>query len=77
MRTYSRILNRWYEADDGDLVYVTNYIQAARYLNNGAVEDLCDILYSGTKRPDTLVYVFKKTPHIKELYKMWQAHELN
>lgn len=77
MTVFSRLLNKYYEADGGNLVYVTNPVQAARYLNNGAVEDLCDILYSGTKRPDTLVFVFKKTPLIKELYRKWNAHELN
>ena len=77
MRKYSAILNKWYDADDGQLVYVTNFAQCAKYFNNGGVEDLCDILYSGTKRADTIVFVFKKTPLIKELYRKWQAHELN
>lgn len=77
MQLYSRLLNKYYNADDGNLVYITNMLQAVRFLNNGAVEDLCDILYSGTKRPDTLVFVFKKTPLIKDLYRKWNAHELN
>lgn len=77
MRQFSKLLNKWYEADDGSVAYITNPLQAVRFLNNGGVEDLCDILYSGTKRPDTLVFVFKKTPLIRELYKKWQAHELN
>ena len=76
MRKYSTILNKWYD-DDGQLVYVTNMIQCSKYLNNGCAEDLCDILFSGTKRPDSLVFVFKKTPLIKELYRKWNAHELN
>jgi hypothetical protein len=45
-------------------------------MNAGANADLVDIMYFGTKRPDTLVFVFEKTPLIKELYKKWQAHEL-
>ena len=77
MRTYSKILNKWYDADDGNVVYVTNMLQAQRYLKNDAVEELVDILYTGTRRDDSLVFVFKKTPLIKELYKKWQAHELN
>lgn len=76
MRKYSTLLKKWYD-DDGQLVYVTNFVQCSKFLNNGAVEDLCDILYSGTKRPDTLVFVFKKTQLIKELYRKWQNHELN
>ena len=34
MRTYSKILNKWYDADDGNVVYVTNMLQAQRYLKN-------------------------------------------
>ena len=76
MLTYSRILGKYYDADNDGVVYVTNMLQCQRFLNNGAVDDLVDILYSGTKRPDTLVFVFRKSPHIKELYRKWQAHEL-
>lgn len=74
MVTYSNILGKYY--DSNNVVYITSMLQCQRYLNNGATEDLVDILYSGTKRDDTLVFVFKKTPLIKELYKKWQAHEL-
>lgn len=77
MRTYSRILGKYYDADDGNVVYVTNMLQAQKYLKNDAVDDLVDILYTGTRRDDSLVFVFKKTPLVKELYKKWQAHELN
>lgn len=76
MLTYSKLLNRYYDPDANQVVYITNPIQAAKYLKNGAAEDLVDILYSGTKRPDTLVFVFQKTPLIKELYKKWQARKL-
>ena len=74
MQTYSRLLNRSYDSDNA--VYVANMLQAAKYMKNGAHEDLVDILYDGVKRKDTLVFVFNKTPRVKELYKKWQAHEL-
>ena len=76
MLKYSEILNKYYDSSNGNVVYITSMLQCQRYLNNGAAEDLVDILYSGTKRDDTLVFVFKKTPRIKELYKKWQSHEL-
>lgn len=75
MITYSKILNRYYDAEN--VVFITNMLQCQRYLNNGAAEDFVDILYSGTKHKDSLVFVFLKTPRVKELYKKWQAHELN
>ena len=76
MQKYSTLLKKYYD-DDGQLVYVTNFVQCSKFLNNGGVEDLCDILYSGTKRADTIVFVFRKTPLIKELYRKWKNHELD
>lgn len=76
MRKYSTLLKKYYD-DDEQLVYVTNFVQCSKFLNNGGVEDLCDILYSGTKRPDTIVFVFRKSPLIKELYNKWKNHELD
>lgn len=77
MRTYSKIFGKYYDSDNGSVAYITNMLQAQRYLKNGAVEELVDILFTGTRRDDSLVFVFQKTPRIKELYKKWQAHELN
>lgn len=75
MKVYSRLLNRYY--NDDEVVYVANMLQCARYMKNGAAEDLVDILYDGVKREDTLVFVFQKTQRIRDLYKKWQSHELN
>lgn len=74
MQIYSRLLNCYY--DDDNVVYVANMLQCAKYMKNGAYEDLVDILYDGVKREDTLVFVFRKTSRIKELYKKWNNHEL-
>lgn len=75
MKVYSRLLNRYY--NDDEVVYVANMLQCARYMKNGAAEDLVDILYDGVKREDTLVFVFQKTQRIKDLYRKWQNHKLN
>lgn len=75
MKIYSRLLNRYY--NDDEVVYVANMLQCARYMKNGAAEDLVDILYDGVKREDTLVFVFQKSQRIRDLYKKWQNHELN
>ena len=74
MMKFSTILNKYYDAEN--VVYITSMLQCQRYLSNGATEDLVDILYSGTKREDTLVFVFKKSPLIQDLYRKWKAHEL-
>ena len=75
MKTYSKLLGRYYDSEN--VVYLVNMLQVARYMKNGAHEFLVDILYDGVKREDTLVFVFEKTPLIKELYSKWNAHELN
>ena len=77
MREYSRLFNRWYEVDDGNVIYITNLKQVYKYLNASeeVADNLLDIKYSGTRK-DCFVFVFKKTPLMQELYKKWQAHEL-
>ena len=51
-------------------------MQVYKYLNASeeVAENLVDILYSGTRK-DCLVFVFKKTPLMKELYRKWNAHK--
>ena len=75
MQVYSKLLDRTYDAEN--VVYIVNMLQVARYMKNGAHVDLVDILYDGVKREDTLVFVFEKTPLIKELYRKWNTHELD
>ena len=75
MKVYSRLLNKYYDPDKA--VYIVNMLQVARYMNNGAEEYLVDILCDKARKPDTLTFVFEKSPLIKELYRKWNAHELN
>lgn len=72
---YSKLLNKNYDPSNNSVVYISNMIQCCRYLQNGAQEDLMDILYTDT-RNDCLVFVFRKSPLIQELYKKWQNHDL-
>ena len=75
MLKYSNLLKKYYDQDNA--AYITNMLQAQRYLKNGATDEFVDILYTDTRRDDSLVFVFVKTPLVKELYRKWQAHELN
>lgn len=72
---YSSLLHKHYNPSNGSVVYICNMIQCYKYLQNGAENDLVDILYTDTKK-DCLVFVFNKSPLINELYKKWQSHEL-
>ena len=72
---YSKLLNKQYDPSNNSVIYLTNMVQCYKYLQNGAESELVDILYTDTKK-DCLVFVFKKSPLINELYKKWQDHEL-
>lgn len=76
MKTYSKLLNKYYDSDSA--IYISNFQQVYKYLNASeeVAENLVDILYSGTRK-DCLVFVFNRAPIMQELYKKWQAHELN
>ena len=71
----SKITGRTYSPDNSSVIYISNLLQAARYLQNGAEADLVDILYENT-RNDCLVFVFRRSENIKRLYELWQNHEL-
>ena len=72
---YSTLLKRYYDPSNSNVIYISNMVQCHRYLQNGAKEDLVDILFEGT-RNDCLVFVFRKSELIQDLYKKWQNHEL-
>jgi hypothetical protein len=59
-----------------DAIYVSNMLQAQRYLSHLGPEYLLDILYTGTYRKDTLVFVFKKCPETRKAKELWDNHEL-
>jgi len=72
---YSKLLNKHYDPSNNSVLYLTNLQQIYKYLNAGAEQDLVDILYTDTKR-ECLVFVFKKTQFMADLYEKWQNHEL-
>ncbi len=69
---HSNITNIDY--NPASVAYIANMKQAYLYLRNGA--RLLDILYFNTKA-DALVFVFEKDKKLKELYELWNKHELN
>jgi hypothetical protein len=65
------------EYNETDCIYVTNVLQTAKYLSFLGPEYLLDILYTGTYRKDSLVFVFKKCPETRKAKELWDKHELN
>ena len=65
------------EYEETNCIYVSNMLQAQRYLAFLGPEYLYDILYSGTYRKDSLVFVFAKCPETRKAKELWDNHELN
>ena len=53
------------EYSEKNCVYVTNMLQAQKYLANLGPQYLLDILYTGTYRRDSLVFVFERCPETR------------
>ena len=63
--------------DQTNCVHIANMLQARRYLSYLGPDYLLDVLYTGTKREDSLVFVFKKCPETRKAKELWDKHELN
>lgn len=74
---YSKILGKFYDPSNNNVLYLTNLQQVYKMLNadERVSELLVDILYTNTKK-DCLVFVFKKDPIMNELYEKWNQHLL-
>ena len=64
------------EYAENNCVYVTNMLQAQKYLANLGPQYLLDILYTGTYRKDSLVFVFERCPETRKAKELWDKHEL-
>lgn len=71
----SMITGKQYMEDN--CIYISNMLQAQRYLSYLGPEYLLDILYTGTYRKDSLVFVFEKCHETRKAKELWDKHELN
>ena len=65
------------EYDEANCIYISNMLQSQKYLSLLGPDYLLDILYTGTYRRDSLVFVFKKCAETRKAKELWDAHELN
>lgn len=63
--------------DESNCIYITNCLQAQRYMSFLGPEYLLDLLYTGTYRKDCIVFVFKRCPETRKAKELWDNHELN
>ena len=61
---------------EAEAIYISNMLQAQRYLAYLGPEYLLDVLYSGTRKKDSLVFVFQKCPETRKAKELWDNHEL-
>ena len=71
----SMITGREYE--ENNCVYVTNMLQAQKYLSHLGPQYLLDILYTGTYKIDSLVFVFERCKETRKAKELWDNHALN
>ena len=65
------------EYDEKGCIYVANMLQAQRYLSYLGPKYLLDILYTGTYRKDSIVFVFERCAETRKAKELWDNHELN
>lgn len=70
----SSITHKTYQPES--CVYLSNMVQAKKYLEALGGDSLIDILWTSEKRPDSLVFVFPKNDATRELKLKWDRHEL-
>lgn len=70
----SRITGKSYEPSE--CVYLTNMLQVKKYLEYLGPDLMVDILFSSEKRPDALVFVWKKCDATRQAKIKWDNHEL-
>jgi hypothetical protein len=63
--------------DETKCIYISNMLQAQKYLAYLGPEYLLDILYTGTYKKDSLVFVFERCPATRKAKELWDNHELN
>jgi hypothetical protein len=70
----SEITHKKYEPSTA--LYFSNPIQCQRYLQYLGTEFFLDIIYSSEKRPDALIFVWKRCPETARAKELWDQHLL-
>ena len=73
MREYSDIFNTYYDSED--VRYIPNMQQNYKYLSSPLSHgQLVDVICRNENR---IVFVWKKSDEMNELYRLWCEHKLN
>ena len=72
--TKSEITHKIYEP--GNAVFISNILQAQRYLEYLGADYLLDIIWDGDDRDRCLRFVFPRCPETKHCKELWDQHKL-
>ena len=71
---YSTITHKNYEPSE--CVFISNPTQCYKYFQLLGTDLFMDILYSGEKRENSLVFVWKRCPETAHAKRLWDNHEI-
>lgn len=70
----SDVTHKTYEP--GNSVFISNTLQAQRYLEYLGADYLLDIIWNSEVRDKCIVFVFPKSPETKRAKELWDQHML-
>jgi len=70
----SEITHKLYEP--GNAIFISNVLQAQRYLEYLGSDYLLDIIWNSEVRDKCIVFVFAKCPETRKAKELWDRHML-
>ena len=70
----SEITKKTYEPSNA--IYISNVLQAQRYLEYLGADFLLDMLWNSEVRENCIVFVFPRCPETKRCKELWDQHKL-
>lgn len=70
----SEITHKSYEP--GNCIFISNVLQAQRYLEYLGAEYLLDIIWQSEVKNNCIVFVFPRCPETKRAKELWDQHLL-
>ena len=70
----SEITHKSYEP--GNCIFISNVLQAQRYLEYLGAEYLLDIIWQSEVKNNCIVFVFPRCPQTKHAKELWDQHLL-
>ncbi len=74
MKRYSQLFGKYYDGSKERVLYITDITQNLKYWQTESIwGDLLDI-FAGENR---MVFVYRKSKNMQELYEKWKNHEFD